>query len=94
MLVEVGPAHDEDGHTEAAEHDPGPSGPATPQSAVGCVDVFERLPSDPDGWDAGEDVEEEAEQAEGERRSARASIESGATCASWSGSTPEWGPGE
>ena len=30
---------------------------------------FERLPSDPDGWDAGEDVEEEAEQAEGERRS-------------------------
>jgi hypothetical protein len=67
MLVEVDEDHDGDHDADAAEHDPGPSGPAAPQGTIGGVDVYEGLPSDPDGWDTGQDEEEEAQQAESER---------------------------
>src|SRR3954447_17291604 len=67
MLVQVDPNTDGDGDAEAAEHDSGPSGPAPPQSAVAGIDVFERVPSDPDGWDARQDTEDQAQQSEGER---------------------------
>jgi hypothetical protein len=66
VLVEVDPDTEGDGNADAAERDPGPGGPSAPQGAVGGIDVMESLPSDPDGWDAGQNAEEQAEHAEGE----------------------------
>src|SRR4029079_428398 len=52
------------GDTDTAEHDPGPGGPATPKSTVGCADVAQGSGSDPDGRDAGHDPEDETQQTQ------------------------------
>jgi hypothetical protein len=66
VLVEVGPNTDGDDDADAAECNPGPSGPSAPQAAIGGADVLQSLPPDPDGWDAGQDTEDQAQQPEGE----------------------------
>jgi hypothetical protein len=66
LLVEVGPNTDGDGDAKAAECDPSPSGPPAPQGAVRGIDVLESVPPGPDGWDARQDAEDEAEHSEGE----------------------------
>src|SRR4051794_12624224 len=68
VSVEVEPDRTQDDDAEAAQGDARPGGPTAFQRAVRSVDAAQGLSSEPDGRDAGEDREDEAQQAEGQRR--------------------------
>src|ERR1700712_3968468 len=67
VLVEVEPDRDGGHDADAAEHDPGPGGPAALQGDFGGADVEKGLPPVPDGGDTGHEGEEEAQQPQAER---------------------------
>jgi hypothetical protein len=94
VLVEVDEDHDGDHDADAAEHDPGPGGPAAPQGTIGGVDVGEAFrPTQM----AGIPVRTRRRRLNRPRVSAfraRVSMESEATWASGSDSTPACGPAE
>src|SRR3954469_4694532 len=66
VVVQVEPEPDGEGDAEAAERDPGPRCPPPSQGTVGGVDVAQGLKAVPDRRDAGQDSDQQAEDAEGE----------------------------